>query len=212
MSGDAEQDARSNLVATARAVFARGLSHGSTGNVSVRFGKTIMVTPTRSSMATVAPGELAVVDSGGATLGSAAPSKETPLHLAIYRRRPDIGAVVHTHSTYATAVSCLADIDPADVLPALTAYYAMRVKTLPLVGYSPPGDGRLAQQVGVLANDHDTMLLRNHGVVATAATLSGALEIAEEIERTAEIYLLLAGRKTSPISEEERSQLVTRAQ
>lgn len=212
MSMDTEQDARSNLVATARAVFARGLSHGSTGNVSVRFGETIMVTPTRSSMATVAPGELAVVDSGGASLGPAAPSKETPLHLAIYRQRPDIGAVVHTHSACATAVSCLVDIDPADALPALTAYYAMRVKKLPLVAYSPPGDSRLARQVGALAKVHDTMLLRNHGVVVGAATLSGALEIAEEIERTAEIYLLLAGRRTSPISDDERSRLVTRTQ
>lgn len=212
MSMQTELDARDSLVAAARAVFARKLSHGSTGNVSVRFGESVIVTPTRSSMSTVEPGELAVVDAGGASLGGPKPSKETPLHLAVYRQRPDIGAVVHTHSTYATAVSCLADIDPADALPALTAYYAMRVARLPVVDYCPPGDSRLAQQVGALAPAHDAMLLRNHGVVVAAATLGDAVDIAEEIERTAEIFLLLAGRRTSPLSEEERTRLVTRAQ
>lgn len=212
MSEDTELETRHSLIATARAVAARGLSHGSTGNVSVRLGESILVTPTRSSMTTVEAHELALVDGLGNPLGGSAPSKETPLHLAIYARRPSAGAVVHTHSTYATAVSCLADIDPADALPALTAYYAMRVERLPVVDYYPPGDIRLAEQVGMLAPDHATMLLRNHGVVVAAATLDEALEIAEEVERTAEIFLLLAGRTVAAIPADERTRLYRRSQ
>jgi ribulose-5-phosphate 4-epimerase/fuculose-1-phosphate aldolase len=212
MSVETELETRRRLIATARAVSARRLSHGSTGNVSVRLGKSILVTPTRSSMATVEAHELAVVDADGTALGVTRPSKETPLHVAIYSGRPSAGAVVHTHSTYATAVSCLADIDPADALPALTAYYAMRVERLPLIDYYPPGDVRLAERVRMLAPDHAAMLLRNHGVVVAAASLDEALEVAEEVERTAEIFLLLAGRTVSAIAADERTRLYQRPQ
>ena len=212
MSVETELETRRRLIATARAVSARRLSHGSTGNVSVRLGKSILMTPTRSSMATVEAHELAVVDADGTALGVTRPSKETPLHVAIYSGRSPAGAVGHTHSTYATAVSCLAGRDPAEAVPALSAYYAMGVERLPLIDYYPPGDVRLAERERMLPPDHAAMLLRNHGVVVAAASLDEALEVAEEVERTAEIFLLLAGRTVSAIAADERSRLYQRPQ
>lgn len=207
MTFRSESDARGSLIGAARAIAARGLSHGSTGNVSVRFGNTIVITPTRSSMTTVTESELALLDENGLALRGSTPSKEAPLHRAVYSQRPSAGAVVHTHSTFATAVSCLADIDPADAMPALTAYYAMRIERLPVVDFYPPGDPALAESVGAIARDSPVMLLRNHGVVVSAATVDAAVEIAEEIERTAEIFLLLADKPVVTIPRDERTTL-----
>lgn len=206
----AEEVLRQELVAAARAVASRGLSHGTTGNVSVRVGDQILVTPTRSSLATVAPEELALLDLDGNALTDAAPSKEAFLHAAIYRSRPKARAIVHTHSLYATAVSCLSGLDPADALPPLTAYYGMRVAALPLVDYCAPGDQRLADLAGDVAQANAAMLLRNHGPVVAETSLAGAVDVAEEIEQMARIFLLLQGQETAPLPEDERARLYAR--
>lgn len=202
-----ENECREAVVAAARAAAARGLSHGSTGNISVRHDDRLLVTPTRSSLATVEARDLAMLDLQGRALTDAAPSKESFLHAAIYRSRPEARAIVHTHSLHATAISCLAGLDPADALPALTAYYAMRVRALPLVDYCAPGDQRLADMVGALARTHAAMLLRNHGPVVAAHTPAGAVDVAEEIEQTAKLFLLLRGQDTAPLAPEERARL-----
>lgn len=119
------------------------------------------------------------------------------------RARPEAGAVVHTHSTHAAAVSCLADLDPADALPALTAYYAMRVGTMPLVGYHPPGDPWLVEAAERLAPRHHALLLANHGPIVAAATVTAAMDAIEEIEQTARLFFLLQGRRTRPLSPAE---------
>jgi ribulose-5-phosphate 4-epimerase/fuculose-1-phosphate aldolase len=198
---------RDELVTAARAVAARGLSHGSTGNVSLRVGGRFLVTPTGSSLATVQPDELAVLNMAGHPQTDAPPSKEAFLHAAIYRNRPQARAVVHTHSLHATAVSCLAGLDPADALPTLTAYYAMRVQALPLTEYCAPGDQRLADLVGALASTNAAMLLANHGPVVAASTPQAAVDVAEEIEHTAKLFLLLHGQKTSTLTTQERLRL-----
>jgi ribulose-5-phosphate 4-epimerase/fuculose-1-phosphate aldolase len=200
-------DAREQLVAVARSMHQRGLTHGSTGNISVRVDGGILVTPTGHSLGTVTPEDLSVVALDGTHLDGAKPSKETFLHLAVLRARPAAGAVVHTHSTHAAAVSCLADVDPADVLPTLTAYYAMRVGRLPLLPYHAPGDPALEPFAERVARTHGSMLLRNHGPVVSAATLAGALDAAEELEETAKLFLLLRGMATSPVPVEEAARL-----
>lgn len=202
-----EKDLRAELVAAARATVASGLSHGTTGNLSVRSGEDFLITPTNSSMAGVTAEELSVVAMDGTPLTAANPSKEAPLHAAIYQNRPDVQVVLHTHSVYATAVACLEGLDMADALPVITAYYAMRVERLPVVGYFPPGDDDLAVATGEMAMRHSTMLLRNHGVVVAADTLAQAISIAEEIEQTARLYLLLSGRPLAVLSAEERARL-----
>src|SRR5690606_23183712 len=139
----------------------RGLTHGSTGNVSVRVGDEIVVTPTGKSLRSLAASDLAVIGLDGDVRSEVKPSKESVLHAAVYRARPDATAVVHTHSLYSTAVSCLEDIDMADALPPLTAYYAMRVGRLPVIPYYPPGDAGLAAHAGRIAEHAHSMLFRN---------------------------------------------------
>ncbi|WP_405792695.1 class II aldolase/adducin family protein [Streptomyces sp. NBC_01506] len=207
MSGRGDDHERGLLIATARAVAARSLTHGSTGNVSVRAGEHILVTPTGSSLATVRADELSVIDTDGNPVSGPKPSKEAFLHAAMLRARPRDGAVVHTHSTYATAVSCLSDVDPDDVLPPLTAYYAMRVGRLPMVPYFPPGDSRLAAVTEALAGEHAALLLSNHGPVAAAPDPGRALEAAQEIEETAKIFLLLRGAAVRPLTPPQRRAL-----
>ena len=123
------------------------------------------------------------------------PSKEAFLHLAMYRERPDAKAIVHLHSTYSVALSCLADIDPSDVLPSITAYAVMRVGKLPLVPYFRPGDMALAEAVAKskFAKAHHAVLLANHGPVVAGKELESAVYAAEELEETAKLHLLLRG-------------------
>jgi ribulose-5-phosphate 4-epimerase/fuculose-1-phosphate aldolase len=110
---------------------------------------------------------------------------------------------VHTHSTHAAAVSCLADVDPHDVLPALTAYYVMRVGRLPLLPYHAPGDRSLEELAERTARASHAMLLANHGPVVSAADLASAADAVEELEATARIYLLLHGQRTRPLTPEQ---------
>jgi ribulose-5-phosphate 4-epimerase/fuculose-1-phosphate aldolase len=114
----------------------------------------------------------------------------------MYQERPEERAVVHLHSTHSVAVSCLADIDPKDVLPPITAYYVMRIGKLPLVPYFRPGDAALAEAVRALARQHRAMLLANHGPVVAGKALDAAVYAAEELEETAKLYLLLQGART----------------
>lgn len=207
MTNAAESSHRREMVQAARDITARGMTHGTTGNISRRTGSRILVTPTGSSMAHVTAEQLSLTDETGAPVTEIAPSKEARFHAAMYRARPDVQAIVHTHSLHATAVSCLADIDMADALPALTAYYAMRVERLPVVPFFPPGDADLAQAVGTAAIDSPTLLLRNHGLLVGAASLSKAIEIAEEIEQTARTYLLLSGIAVEAIPAAARRSL-----
>ena len=122
-----QQELRGQVVALGASLFARGLTAGRTGNLSVRVSSGFLVTPTGSNLGQLSTDQLSLVDLQGRHLDGPRPSKEAFLHAAIYRARPQDSAVVHTHSTHAAAVSCLADVDPHDVLPPLTAYYVMRV-------------------------------------------------------------------------------------
>lgn len=130
----------------------------------------------------------------GEVLGNAKPSKEAHFHLAFYRARPSAGAVVHLHSTYAVAVSCLQDLNMDDALPVLTPYYAMRVGKLPVVRYLPPGDAQLGPEVEAKARESRAVLLQNHGPITAGATLADASALAEELEEQAKLYFILGGR------------------
>jgi ribulose-5-phosphate 4-epimerase/fuculose-1-phosphate aldolase len=190
-----EDALRERIAALGRSLFERGLTHGSTGNVSARVtdGRWL-VTPTGSSFGSLDPGRLSLLDDDGRLLAGDPPSKETFLHQAMYRERPRAQAVVHLHSHHAVAVSALEGVDPADVLPPLTAYYVMRVGTLPLVPYHPPGDPALADAVAAAAGRHHALLLANHGPVVAGSSLSAAADAVEELEATARLFLALNGR------------------
>jgi ribulose-5-phosphate 4-epimerase/fuculose-1-phosphate aldolase len=202
---------REQLVELGASLFDRRLTFGRTGNLSVRSGDEILMTPTGSSLGGLDPGDLAELRPDGAHVGGPPPSKEAFLHLAMYRARPGAGAVAHLHSTHAVAVSCLAGIDAADVLPSLTAYYVMRVGRLPLLPYHAPGDPALGPLAERAAGRHHALLLANHGPIVAAADLAAAADAIEELEETAKLFLLLHGRATRPLTGAQAEPLRTPA-
>jgi ribulose-5-phosphate 4-epimerase/fuculose-1-phosphate aldolase len=198
---------REEICLLARSMFERGLTHGSTGNISARCEDGWLLTPTGSSLGRLDPARLSKLDWQGRVLSGDPPSKEAFLHLAMYGERPANGAVVHLHATHSVAVSALADIDPADVLPPLTAYYVMRIGTLPLVPYYAPGDMALADAVRGLAGRHHALLLANHGPVVGGSSLAAAADAVEELEATAKVFLLLQGRRIRTLTDVEIADL-----
>jgi len=200
-------DPREEIVATARSLFSRSLTHGSTGNISLRVPQGALITPTGSSLGTVMPEELSLISLEGAHLDGPRPSKEAFLHAAMFRQRPTAQAVIHTHSTHAAAVSCLSGLNHDDVLPALTAYYAMRVGRLPLLPYHAPGDQALQSIVESTARENSALLLSNHGPVIAGPALREALDALEELEETAKLFLLLQGMPVRPLDDAQRDLL-----
>ena len=188
-------------------LFNRGYGCGSSGNISVRHGGDILVTPTNSCMGRLDPARISRVAPDGTHLSGDKPSKEAFLHLAMYEERPDAQAIVHLHSAHSVAVSCLADIDPEDVLPPITAYFVMRIGKLPLVPYFRPGDMTLANAVREKAKHHHAMLLANHGPVVAGKGLDAAVYAAEELEETAKLHLLLRGSNVRLLNDQQIREL-----
>lgn len=205
-----ETQSREFIAEIGRSMFERRLTFGSSGNISVRIDDGWLMTPTGSSLGRLDPAKLSKLDDTGKLVAGDAPTKESFLHLAMYRERDKAGAVVHLHSTHSVAVSCLHGIDHDDVLPPITAYYVMRVGKLPLVPYFAPGDMALGEAVGRLAAKHSAMLLANHGPVVAGTSLSAAVDAIEELEETARLYLLLHGRPTRYLSPEQIADLKRR--
>jgi ribulose-5-phosphate 4-epimerase/fuculose-1-phosphate aldolase len=200
---------REDIAGYGRSIFERGLTAGTSGNISVRTASGFLMTPTGSSMGGLDPGRLSRLDADGKLVDGDPPTKESFLHRAMYEARPDLKAVVHLHSTHSVAVSCLHDIDPRDVLPPITAYYVMKIGTLPLIPYFKPGDRKLADAVRELAGKHHAVLLANHGPVVAGTSLDAAVAAVEELEETAKLFLLLQGHRTrflTPAQVEELRQ------
>jgi 3-dehydro-4-phosphotetronate decarboxylase len=188
--------AREKICEIGASIFNRGLTAGSSGNISLRIGDGWLMTPTNASLGRLDPARLSQLDEEGRLLSGDPPTKESFLHRVMYEERAGTGAVVHLHSTHSVAVSCLAEIDPADVLPPINAYYVRRVGRLPLVPYFKPGDLALAEAVRGFAGRHHAVLLANHGPVVAGADLDAAVNAIEELEETAKLYLMLRGAKT----------------
>jgi ribulose-5-phosphate 4-epimerase/fuculose-1-phosphate aldolase len=191
-----EAKLREEVCVIGASIFARGLTAGSSGNISVKTEDGWLMTPTGSSLGRLDPARLSKLGADGRLVSGDPPTKESFLHRVMYEERPKTGAVVHLHSTYSVAVSCLAEIDPTDVLPPITAYYVMRVGRLPLVPYFRPGDLALAEAVRGFAGKHHAVLLANHGPVVAGTDLDAAVNAIEELEETAKLHLLLRGAKT----------------
>jgi ribulose-5-phosphate 4-epimerase/fuculose-1-phosphate aldolase len=205
---DAKQ--REALCALGRSLFERGLTHGSTGNLSLRTSYGHLMTPTGSSLGALDPGRLSLLTADGEHVDGDPPTKEALLHLAMYRQRPGDAAVVHLHATHSVAVSVLADVDRDNVLPPLTAYYAMRIGTLPLLPYFAPGDSALANAVGAAATRHHAILLANHGPVVSGSSLAAAADAIEELEATAKLWLLVRHERVVPLSADALADLARR--
>ena len=205
-----ESALREQICELGRSMFERGLTHGSTGNLSARCDGGWLLTPTGSSLGKLDPARLSRLDWQGKLLSGDPPSKENFLHLAMYQERERNQAVIHLHSTHSVAVSLLQDVDPADVLPPLTAYYLMRIGSLPLVPYFAPGDMQLAQAVRAFAGRHHALLLANHGPVVAGTSLAAAADAVEELEATARLYLLLQGQRLRTLTPGEVADIRSR--
>lgn len=201
---------RDRIATLGQSMFRRGLTFGSSGNISVRLDDGWLMTPTGSSLGELDPAAISRLDADGNHLSGDKPTKESFLHIAMYQQRPRAGAVVHLHSTHSVAVSCMADVDPSDVLPPLTAYYVMRVGALPLIPYYPPGDLDLAKAVREMASKHHAVLLANHGPVVAGTGLEDAVYATEELEETARLFLLLRGTPVRPLTAEQQAEIVRR--
>jgi len=204
-----EATRREEICRLGASIFARGLTAGSSGNISVRVADGWLMTPTNASLGRLDPARLSKLDDDGKLVSGDAPTKESFLHRVMYEERSKTGAVIHLHSTHSVAISCLADIDPADVLPPITAYYVMRVGRLPLVPYYRPGDLALAEAVRGFAGKHHAVLLANHGPVVAGTSLDAAANAIEELEETAKLFLLLRGSKTRYLMQEQVAELRT---
>lgn len=190
-----EAEIRALLVRLAGSLFARGFSVGSAGNISVRLPEGgYLITPTNSSLGSLDPERLSRLDGDFQHTGGDKPSKEVFMHRAFYTARDDAGAVVHLHSTQATAVSCLPDVNPDNPIPPLTPYFVMRVgRRMPIVEYYRPGDSAMEPAIHAAARDARAILLANHGPVVSGKTLTDAVYAAEELEEAAKLYLMLRG-------------------
>ncbi|MEL6895095.1 MAG: 3-oxo-tetronate 4-phosphate decarboxylase [Planctomycetota bacterium] len=205
-----ERQLREQIATLAASLFDRGLTAGSSGNISVRLPDGILVTPTNSCLGRLDPDRISKVDPLGNLISGDKPSKEAFLHHSVYSVRDSDHAIVHLHSTHSVAVSCLADIDDRDVLPPITAYYVMRVGRLPMVPYFPPGDPLLAGAVETAARHAHAVLLANHGPVVASKDLNAAVNAIEELEETAKLFLMLRGERTKFLTAEQADQLRSR--
>jgi len=202
---------REDICRFGRSLFERGLTPGSSGNISVKLDDGgWLVTPTNASLGFLDPARISRLDPQGRLLAGDAPTKEIPLHAALYETRSTAQAIVHLHSTHSVAVSMLPEIDPRAVLPPMTAYYLMRVGQTALVPYYRPGDPAVADAIRGLAGQYAAVLLANHGPVVAGDTLEAAVFATEELEETAKLYLLLRGLNPRYLSPQQVSDLAKR--
>ena len=189
-----ESSLRDEIAVLGKSLFDRGLTAGSSGNISVQLDDGWLLTPTNSCLGRLDPARIAKLGPDSRHLSGDPPSKELFLHQAMYEERGAARAIVHLHSTYSVAVSCLPDVDPANVLPPLTAYYVMKIGHLPLIPYYRPGNAALGEAIRGLAGRHAAVLLANHGPIVAGKSLEAAVYAMEELEETAKLHLLLQGR------------------
>jgi len=190
-----ETQLRDDMTRLSKSLFDRGFSVGSAGNISAATENGFLITPTNSCLGFLDPARISKLDRAFKHVDGDKPSKEVFLHRAFYDTRPGTGAVVHLHSTYATALSCRADLEADDCIPPLTPYVVMRVGRVPLVPYFRPGDERGGKLIHARGGRYSAALLANHGPVVSGKDLTSTVYAAEELEETAKLLVTLHGAK-----------------
>lgn len=204
-----EAELRELLVERSASLFQRGFSVGSAGNISAAVEDGILITPTNSSLGFLDPARISKLDRNFNHIAGDPPSKEVFLHRAFYETVAKTGAVVHLHSTYATALSCLEHIDPDNAIPPLTPYVVMRVGEVKLIPYARPGDARMGDMIRALGGKFRAVLLANHGPVVAGSDLLSAIHAAEELEETAKLVVTLSGQRRRLLAKEQIDDLIT---
>jgi L-fuculose-phosphate aldolase len=198
---------RAAAVAAVRQLDALGMNRGSTGNLSVRVGEGMLITPTGMGAEDLRPQDLVWLGWDGTQRGDWRPSSEWHFHQAIYRVRPDLHAVLHTHSTHAAALACL-----RRELPAF--HYMVAVAggdSVPCVPYHLFGTEELSAAVAGAFADRNACLMANHGLVAGGNTLAKAMKVLQEIESLCEVYLkALAVGEPAVLSKDQMAAVITK--
>ena len=212
MTGMAEGEAklREQICLLAKSIFDRGLTGGSTGNISARTADGgLLVSPTGTSFGRLDPAWLSRFDADGTLIGGDSPTKEMPLHSAFYDTRSSAGAVVHLHSCHSVALSMLPDVDPDNFLPPLTPYAVMKLGKVKLLPFFLPGDPAMGEAVRGLAGKRSAVMLANHGPVVAGKDVEAACNAVEELEDTARLALLTRGMNPRMLTPDQVGRLVT---
>ena len=212
MTGMAEGEAklREQICLLAKSIFDRGLTGGSTGNISARTADGgLLVSPTGTSFGRLDPARLSRFGADGTLIGGDSPTKEMPLHSAFYDTRSSAGAVVHLHSCHSVALSMLPDVDPDNFLPPLTPYAVMKLGKVKLLPFFLPGDPAMGEAVRGLAGKRSAVMLANHGPVVAGKDVEAACNAVEELEDTARLALLTRGMNPRMLTPDQVGRLVT---
>jgi len=202
---------REQVCLLARSLFDRGLTHGSTGNISARTDDGgLLVSPTGTSFGRLDPGRLSRFDAYGNHIDGDTPTKEMPLHSAFYDTRSSAGAVVHLHACHSVALSMLPGADADNFLPPLTPYGIMKLGKVTLLPFFLPGDPAMGAAVRGLAGKRSAVMLANHGPVVAGRDVEAACNAIEELEDTARLALMTRGMSPQGLSEAQVQQVVTR--
>lgn len=206
-----ESALREQICLLAKSLFDRGLTGGSTGNISARTPDGgLLVSPTGTSFGRLDPGRLSRFDARGQLIDGDQPTKEMPLHTAFYETRSTAGAVVHLHSCHSVALSMMPDANPDNFLPALTPYAIMKLGKVKLLPFFLPGDPAMGDAVRGLAGKRTAVMLANHGPVVAGADVEAACNAIEELEDTARLAMLTRGLSPRMLSSEDVQRVVTK--
>jgi ribulose-5-phosphate 4-epimerase/fuculose-1-phosphate aldolase len=201
---------REQICVLAKSMFDRGLTGGSTGNISARTADGgLLVSPTGTSFGRLDPARLSCFDATGRLIGGDPPTKEMPLHAAFYETRGTAGAVVHLHSCHSVALSMMPDADPDNFLPPLTPYAIMKLGKVKLLPFFLPGDPAMGEAVRGLAGKRSAVMLANHGPVVAGKDVEAACNAIEELEDTARLALLTRGMGARGLTEAQVRDVVT---
>ncbi len=183
-----ESDLRLAIIACGEICYSRHLLTSNDGNISARLdGERVLITPAKLCKGRMDPDDLLVVDLKGKVIDSAKgrePSSETPMHLEVYKQRPDVFAVIHSHPIFATALTVTGLEFPADVLPEVM----LTLKDVPVTAYATPSSHEDAEVIRPWIRDHNAILLRQHGSLTAGRNLDEALIHLERIEHVAEVF------------------------
>jgi ribulose-5-phosphate 4-epimerase/fuculose-1-phosphate aldolase len=204
-----ETRAREDICRIAKSMFDRGLTGGSTGNISLRLSDgTLLMTPTGSCMGFLDPAQISHLATDLTLLSGDQPTKEIPLHTAFYDTRSSAGAVVHLHSTHSVALSMLPDTNPDNMLPPMTPYSIMKLGKVKLLPFFLPGDAGMGEAVRGLAGKRAAVVLANHGPVVAGKDVWAAAHAIEELEETAKLALLTRGMQPAMLSPDQVGNIV----
>ncbi|MFT7369970.1 MAG: ribulose-5-phosphate 4-epimerase/fuculose-1-phosphate aldolase [Alteromonas macleodii] len=206
-----EMKLREQICLLAKSMFDRGLTGGSTGNISARtHDGGLLVSPTGTSFGRLDPGRLSLFNSEGLLISGDPPTKEMPLHSAFYDTRSTAGAVVHLHSCHSVALSMMPEVDVDNFLPPLTPYGIMKLGKVKLLPYFMPGDPAMGAAVRGLAGKRSAVMLANHGPVVAGIDIEAACNAIEELEDTARLAMLTRELSPRALSSEDVLTLVAK--